>query len=97
MANGDAHFQAVVVHQGSATSDIRTKQANLLGDIQGYTTVDIAYGVDWPRYSVELYIDNLFDERAELSRNVQCGQCYSRYYIVPATPQTIGLRGGYKF
>ena len=97
LANGDAHFQAVIVHQGSATSDIRTAKADLLGDIRSYTTVDVAYGIDWPRYSVELYIDNLFDERAELSRYVQCGQCYSRYYIVPTTPQTIGLRGGYKF
>ena len=97
LASGDAHFQAVLVHQGSATSDIRTEKADLLGDIQAYTTVDVAYGIDWPRYSVELYIENLFDERAELSRYIQCGQCYARTYTFTNTPQTIGLRGGYKF
>ena len=97
LANGDAYFQGVVVNQGSATSDVRSREAALLGDIKGYTTVDVAYGIDWPRFSAEVYIDNLLDERAELSRYVQCGQCYSRHYIVPNTPQTFGLRGGYKF
>lgn len=97
LMGGDAHFQAVVVNQGSARSDIRSKQAALLGDVQGYTTVDVAYGIDWPKFSAEVYIDNLLDERAELSRSVQCGQCYSRYYVTSNTPQTFGLRGGYKF
>jgi outer membrane receptor protein involved in Fe transport len=97
LMDGDAYFQGVVVNQGSATSDVRSREAALLGDIKGYTTVDVAYGIDWPRFSAEVYIDNLLDERAELSRYVQCGQCYSRHYIVPNTPQTFGLRGGYKF
>jgi outer membrane receptor protein involved in Fe transport len=97
LMNGDAHFQAVVVNQGSASSDIRSREAALLGDIKGYTTVDVSYGIDWAHFSAEVYIDNLLDERAELSRNVQCGQCYSRPYVVTNTPQTFGLRGGYKF
>jgi hypothetical protein len=53
--------------------------------------------VDWSRFSAELYFDNVFDERGQISRTQECGQCFQRPYIVTNTPQTIGLRGGYKF
>ena len=106
LANGEAHFQAVVAHQGSAASDIRTlatkpggfvNPAAQTGVLKGYATLDLSYGVDWSRFSAELYFDNVFDERGQISRTQECGQCFQRPYIVTNTPQTIGLRGGYKF
>ncbi len=71
--------------------------ANTLGRISSYTTADFSVGMDWTQYSLELFIQNAFDERAELSRSVACGQCFARPTVLVNTPRTIGVRVGGKF
>ena len=104
-ANG--HVQAVVSHQSSAASDIRTaaiqtgtglvySPAAQLGRLWAYTTASFSFGAEFSKFSLEAFIDNAFDERGQISRFAQCGSC-SRSYIVPITPCTIGLRVGSKF
>ena len=94
---GELHLQSVIAHRGSASSDIRVDVANELGRIQGSTTVDFAVGFDWSNYSFELFLQNAFDERAELSRFSNCGQCNGRVQILVNQPQTLGARLGAKF
>lgn len=94
---GELHLQSVIAHRGSASSDIRVDVANELGRIRGSTTVDFAVGFDWSRYSFELFLQNAFDERAELSRFSNCGQCNGRVQILVNQPQTLGARLGAKF
>ena len=89
--------QINVAYQGSATGDVRVAQAADLGMLPAFTTVNLALGVQLDSFNIELFAANLFDERGQASRFVQCGQCYQRPYIVPITPRTIGLRGGTKF
>jgi outer membrane receptor protein involved in Fe transport len=108
MGNSKPYGQINVAHQSSASGDIRTKiyetfsddlinPAALLGRLPAFTTVNLAFGVNWGSYNVELYASNLLDERGQSSRFVQCGSCYQRPYVVPITPRTIGLRAGTKF
>ena len=94
---GEMHLQSVIAHRSSATPDIRVPTANALGRIRGSTTVDFALGFDWSNYSFELFLQNAFDERAELSRFSNCGQCDGRVQILVNQPQTIGARLGAKF
>lgn len=96
LAGGKAHLQSGVSHQGSASSDIRVANAAIIGRLRAFTTVDLSAGIDWDRYSAELFAVNLFDERGDLSRFVNCGQCL-RTNIVPTQPLTFGLRLGGKF
>ena len=102
-----AYGQLVVTHQSSASSDIRTaiyqtgtgdiiSPAAQLGRIQAYTTGSFALGADFGQFTLEAYLDNIWDERAQLSRFAECGSCL-RTYIVPITPRTIGIRAGAKF
>jgi len=91
------YLQAVVAHQSSASSDIRVIPAAALGTLKGFTTADFAGGLEFGKYSFELYVANAFDERAQLSRFQECGNCTQRPYIVPNTPRTIGVRAGAKF
>lgn len=101
------HVQAVVVHQSSASSDIRQvaftptavsyDPATSLGRLAQYTTVDFAVGVNWPFLSAEVVVENAFDKRAQLSRYAECGSCTIRPYIVTNTPRTIGVRLGHNF
>jgi len=66
------------------------------GHLHAYTLVDLFAGLDWPKYSLEIYGTNIFDKRNELSRFTACGSC-TRALVVPGRPRTIGLRAGIKF
>ncbi|MFT3976388.1 MAG: TonB-dependent receptor [Sphingomonas bacterium] len=102
------YIQAVVSHQSSAASDIRTavyeagtgaivNPAALLGRLPAYTTGNLAIGAEMSKYNIEVFVQNLWDERGEISRFQECGSCYQRPYIVPILPRTIGIRAGAKF
>ena len=98
-----AHVQAGVAHQSSARTSLRSFDPALgidpntfLGRLRAYTLVDAATGIDWQNFNVELYVQNLFDKRNDLSRGTACSVC-TRTLVVPGTPRTIGLRAGYKF
>jgi iron complex outermembrane receptor protein len=102
------HIQTAVAHQSSAASDIRTaivqsgtgnivNPAALTGRLDDWTTVDLAVGLEWRRFTAELYLENAFDERAQLTRFQECGQCFQRPYIVTSAPRTLGARIGTRF
>ncbi|MBJ7439034.1 MAG: TonB-dependent receptor [Sphingopyxis sp.] len=97
VGSGEMHLQSVIAHRGSASSDIRVAQAAELGRIRGSTTVDFAVGYDFGKFSLEAFLENAFDERAELARSSNCGQCNGRVQILVNQPRTIGLRAGTKF
>jgi outer membrane receptor protein involved in Fe transport len=66
------------------------------GKLRAATLVDLFAGLDWPKYSLEVFGTNIFDKRNDLSRFTACGSC-TRALVVPGRPRTIGLRAGYKF
>ena len=101
------HVQGAISHQSSAPSSLRRAIAlvgtgeivnpnDFQGKIRASTLVDVAAGLDWPTWNVELYARNLFDERNDLSRFVACGSC-TRALVVSGRPRTIGIRAGMKF
>ncbi|MDK2760377.1 MAG: TonB-dependent receptor [Sphingopyxis sp.] len=94
---GEMHFQSVIAHRSSASADVRVAQATDLGRIKGSTTVDFAAGFEWSSYSFELFLANAFDERAQLARYSNCGQCNDRAQILVSQPRTVGARLGAKF
>ncbi|HTK59486.1 MAG TPA: TonB-dependent receptor [Sphingomicrobium sp.] len=102
-----AHVQGGVAYKGSARASLRSLQLqsgtfalvdpnSYLGRIQASTVFDVFGGLDWPTWSLEAFVTNLFDSRDELSRGVNCGSC-TRTVIVPGRPRTIGIRAGAKF
>ncbi|HYZ49128.1 MAG TPA: TonB-dependent receptor [Sphingomonas sp.] len=100
------YVQAVVSHSSSAASDIRFLDSSgnnprvQQGNLPAWTTVDFAVGAAWQKITAELFVQNAFDERAQISRYVQCGQCLppvGRVYAVVQNPRTIGIRAGYRF
>ncbi|WP_404333643.1 TonB-dependent receptor [Sphingomonas sp. MMS12-HWE2-04] len=97
VGSGRAYVQGLIAHQSSASSDIRVEKAAALGRLQPYTTGNLAVGFELSRYTFELFSQNIWDERGEISRFQECGACDQRPYIVPITPRTIGIRAGAKF
>ncbi|TGX55719.1 TonB-dependent receptor [Sphingomonas gei] len=97
VGSGRAYVQGLIAHQSSASSDIRVAKAAALGRLEAYTTGNLAIGFELARYNFELFAQNLWDERGQISRFQQCGACDQRPYFVPITPRTIGIRAGARF
>lgn len=91
------YVQGLIAHQGGASSDIRVAKAEAIGPLRPYTTGNLAVGALVGNYSFEVFAQNIWDERAQLTRFQQCGTCDQRPYIVPLAPRTIGVRAGAKF
>lgn len=102
----DAHVQGALVRQDSSWSDLRQPDREIVGRQPGYTLVDLSFGVRNDTYSIELFVNNAFDELAEITRTTQCAiltpdrsepLCGAQPYIVPYQPRTFGLKFGQKF
>jgi outer membrane receptor protein involved in Fe transport len=85
-----AHVMPHVAHSGESYSDIIRMNRD---EIQGWTMVGITAGVSGEDWGAELFLDNLTDERAELSRNF----VNDRERVSYARPCTMGLRVTYNF
>jgi outer membrane receptor protein involved in Fe transport len=91
---GDAFAQAAVIHQGSRRVDLRVAQDNTVGDLKAYTLADLSVGFSRNNWSVDVFLKNAFNNRAELARFTECKieTCGPEPYTVVTQPRTIGIR-----
>lgn len=88
--------QLVVKYHDDATSDLRVADAIRIGSLPSATTIDWSYGLTYKAIDAEIFVDNVTDERDQLTRFAQCSIC-TRAYAVVETPRTIGIKIGSKF
>jgi outer membrane receptor protein involved in Fe transport len=95
----NAHLQGSLDHESGTWSDLRKYERALLGKNKAFTMADFTAGIDKDSWTLELYLKNAFDERAELGRYAECapGTCGAEPYILPSQPRTIGLTFSQKF
>jgi outer membrane receptor protein involved in Fe transport len=94
----DSWWRASMVYQGERRADLRDFENSLLGEQPSYELVDVSLGVSKNNYTLELFVDNLTDERNVLYRFVQCAEdvCLQPYHVT-TPPRTIGLKFSQKF
>jgi len=85
-----AHIMPHLAHSASSYSDIIRINRDR---IAGWTMLGLTAGVTSDTWGAELYIDNLTDERAELSRNY----INDRERVSYSRPRTMGVRMTYNF
>ena len=91
LANGWlAHAQPQLVHSDDSVSDVI--EINKV-DLDGYTMAHFSTGVSSDMWRVELFVDNLTDERAEMSNNF----VFDRERVTVSRPRTWGVRVGVDF
>lgn len=108
--NMAAHVQGSVEAQSSAWDDLRIQAPfpitgvevpirSALGKQAGWAQFDFSTGVDHDNWYAELFVENAFDERAQLYRFAECTTqvCDKQPYIVPARPRLIGIKFGQRF
>ena len=93
-----SNIQGALAYQTSSTPVLTQVEANATGTQPGYTLFDLSAGADRGGMSFGLFVSNLFDTRAELTRFTTCRSTVcSNPYIVPSQPRTIGIKFGQKF
>jgi len=86
----EAYIQPQISYSASKVTDVI--EINKL-ELDSYTIVDMAVGVSNENWRFELFGDNLFDERAQISGNY----VNDRPRITTNRPMTIGFRVGYDY
>jgi outer membrane receptor protein involved in Fe transport len=85
-----AYIQPQLNHSASKFTDII--EINKL-ELESYTVVDLAMGVQSDQWNLEVYAENLFDERAQISGNF----VNDVRRIATNRPLTIGLRVSFDY
>lgn len=87
---GMAHIGGQVIYTGSSRSDIIEMNA---GRINSSTVLNMATGITRDRWGVELFAQNLTDERAEVSNNFV--NDVNRVTVI--RPLTVGVRMNFRY
>lgn len=85
-----AHVMPHVAYSDKSYSDIITINRD---EIDSWLMFGLTAGVTADNWTAELFVDNISDEQAELSRSF----VYDRERVTYARPRTVGLRVGYDF
>jgi iron complex outermembrane receptor protein len=105
----EAFVQGSVVHVGERTSDLRLLEREILGDLDAYTVADFSAGIGRNDWKLTMYVNNIFDERAEISRFANCAESVcgasgasaeypnGQVYTVTNQPRTIGITWSQEF
>ena len=90
--------QAAFVYQSKTTPLLRVDQALLVGTQPAYGLLDLAAGAEREGLSVQLFVTNVGDRLAQLSRFEQTvPQAENQPYIIPAQPRTFSIRLAQRF
>ena len=96
----DAYLQGAAAYIGKRWADLRTEQRDVLGEISDYTIANFTAGIGKDGYTLELFVNNAFDEEGQVDRWAQCDALVcglSGTYITPTQPRTIGIKFGQRF
>ena len=85
-----AHVMPSISWSSEAFSDVITINRDR---IDSWTMLNVSAGVTAENWNAELFINNLTDEQAEVSRNF----VFDRTTVTYAPPLTIGIRAGFGF
>jgi len=104
----DLYVQGAALYQTGATQDLNVSDNNLLvcgGAVgkacrtPGFVSFDFSGGIKKGNWTLDLFIQNAFDKRGELTRNTFCSITFcsesSRTFTI--RPQFMGIRFGQKF
>ncbi|MEO6154753.1 MAG: TonB-dependent receptor [Thermomonas sp.] len=97
--DGEAFWQVSLAHQGDRTNDLREAQSAVFGTLDAYTLTDFSVGWRKNSWSVDVFLKNAFDTRAEFARFSECAAltCGAESYTVFAQPRTLGVRFSREF
>jgi iron complex outermembrane recepter protein len=90
--------QAAYVYQTQTSPTLIVPQAREIGMQPAYGLLDISGGAQIDKFSVQLYVSNVTDKRAQISRFTEANPVAdNQVYIAPAPPRTVGITFAQRF
>jgi outer membrane receptor protein involved in Fe transport len=98
LGDWEGFFQASGMYQTSTTPLLRLIDQETVGTMPGYALFDLSTGAAKNGLTAQLYLTNVFDKNAQLTRFVECATTTcNQPYVIPAQPRTVGIKFGQKF
>jgi hypothetical protein len=90
--------QAAWVYQTQTTPLLLLNQERNVGTQPAYGLLDLSAGASLEKTTVQLFVTNATDKRAQLTRFNQTNPSNdNQTYIIPAQPRTVAIKFGQKF
>ena len=90
--------QASMVYQAETAPLLRVDYTQVLGMQPAYALVDLAAGAEHEGLSIQLFVTNVADRRAELTRFTSISPVNdNQVYVIPSQPRTIAIRLAQRF
>lgn len=95
----DAYFQGAALYQTGATQDLNVDQNALFGNTPGFVSFDFSAGVKKDNWTLDVFLQNAFDKRGELTKNTFCSIdfCSGSSRTFTIKPQFFGIRWGQRY
>lgn len=93
------YIQGAALYQTGATQDLNEFNNGLLGNTPGFVSFDFGAGVRKDHWTADIFIQNAFDRRGQLTRNTFCSisVCAGSSRTFTIRPQFFGLKLGYRY
>ena len=101
MGRYNSFVQGSVVYQSGTTYSLENTRT-YAGTTSAFGTFNLSAGTGMNNWTVEAYIENLFDKRGELGKNSECNDSLNHYcllnaHVYPVAPMQFGLKFGQRF
>jgi iron complex outermembrane recepter protein len=98
MGGWEPFGQASMVYQAQTAPLLRVDYTQVLGMQPAYALFDLAAGAEHEGLSVQLFVTNVADRRANLTRFTQISPVHdNQVYVIPSQPRTIALKVAQRF
>jgi len=101
MGSYHSFMQAALAYQSGSTYSLESTRF-FAGDTAAFTTVDLSAGTGVNDWTIEAYIDNVFDKRGILGKNSECNDLAAHYCLLnahefPTKPMQFGIKFAQRF
>ncbi|GAB3089161.1 TonB-dependent receptor [Lysobacter terrae] len=105
----DAYWQLAGAHVGKRRTDLRDVENDILGELDAYNLADLSFGFGKDNWNLDFYVNNLFDEVAEMNKFTLCAESFcgakgvvpeypnGQIYTAINQPRTFGVKFSQKF
>jgi outer membrane receptor protein involved in Fe transport len=99
LAGFNSWVQGSVIYSDERRTDLRDAENEILGNMPSYTTADFSVGLARDSWRLELYVQNAFDEEAQIGRFAQCLEsvCGEQLYVTTQRPRFVALKFSQEF
>jgi iron complex outermembrane recepter protein len=100
MGKFNSFVQGAFVYQSGTTYSLEDTRL-IVPTTPAFGTFNLSAGIGQNSWTLEAYINNVFDERGQLGRNAECNDsthyCLNNTHILPTAPMQFGLQFGQRF